>query len=952
MMTPRRFGPLPSIIFQTVLALAVASCHDQAPPQTPASSGVERAASSPVERPVSSAAERPASSPVERSTASAPSNLPTPESVWGFAPGQDGRLATYDQSIAYFRKLATASKNIQLFEAGKTSQGRTYVYAAISTPENLAKIDHYREIAQRIAHPEGLTDDEAHALAREGKVLLHIDGGLHATESAGPQHTPLLAYDILRRANDPDMHAELENVILLLWPTINPDGQQMVAEYAAANQGRQFPGLYQEYVGHDNNRDAYMLNMIESRVIEHAWRLWEPDIIHVHHQGAPAPMRIWFPPFAEPIATWAPPLMSREVNVIGTAMARAEDEAGHIGSGHMGRPYDAWYPGYIDYFPMFKNIVAYWTETAANGGGGGGRGGGQAGEPERPQSLYSSPWTPGTPWNIRNAIEYMETASLAVLEFASRYKDSVIYDRYQSGRDQIERGRKEAPYAYVVPQDQTDPVAPVELLRRLAFSGVRVSQLTSAATIDGVSYPTGTWVIPTDQEFADVAREVLDVQKYPEVRPGGPNSPLDQPYDAAGWTLPMTMNVKVVTAAQPLSSDTRGKLKLLGPMPDVKAKLTPYNMTDAPDAAPFDSVPGVGFNTNPNAAAILPLVPAIGGSGSTLSIDAAQNNAFRAINRAWKAGLTVQFQPGSASTPARYLIAGLSDNDQQQLVTTLALKASRTGETGAALKKPRVGLFEPGNESQDTGWTRWLLEQYGFQPVIVHAEDLHAPLKDKVDAIVIAADVRVGAGGGRGGGRGGGAGAAAAGGAGAANVPPGAGRAGGGGMTADDLKAFDDFVRGGGTVVCLNAASTFGIQQFQLPVANVLDGVRNTDFFTGGSVMEVQVNQAHPVMAGMPAKAAIFVDGSPAFDTKADFRGAVLARYQDSGSPLLSGYLQGEKYIDGKAAALDAVVDKGHVILLGFRPQWRDQTFGTFKILFNALVTTGTAGPSGTAGTR
>jgi hypothetical protein len=881
--------------------------------------------------------------------ASTPSKLPTPESVWGFAPGQDGRLATYDQSIAYFRKLAAASKNIQLFEAGKTSQGRTYVYAAISTPDNLSKIDHYREIAQRIAHPEGLTDDQARTLAREGKVLLHIDGGLHATESAGPQHTPLLAYDILRRANDPDMHAELENVILLLWPTINPDGQQMVAEYAAANQGRQFPGLYQEYVGHDNNRDAYMLNMIESRVIEHAWRLWEPDIIHVHHQGAPAPMRIWFPPFAEPIATWAPPLMSREVNVIGTAMARAEDEAGHVGSGHMGRPYDAWYPGYIDYFPMFKNIVAYWTETAANGGGGGGgRGGGQPGQPERPQSLYSSPWTPGTPWNIRNAIEYMETASLAVLDFASRYKDSIIYDRYQSGRDQIARGRQEAPYAYVVPQDQSDPVAPVELLRRLAFSGVRVSQLTAAATIDGASYPAGTWVIPTDQEFADVAREVLDVQKYPEVRPGGPNSPLDQPYDAAGWTLPMTMNVKVVTVAQPLAADVRSKMKLLGPMPDVKTKLTPYNMTDAPDAATFDSVPGIGFNTNQNAAAILPLVPAIGGSGSTLAIDASQNNVFRAINRAWKAGLTVQFQPGSATTPARYLITGLSDTDQQQLVTSLALKATKTSETGAPLKKARVGLFEPGNESQDTGWTRWLLEQYGFTPVIVHADDLHAPLSNKVDVIVVAADVRVGAGGGRGGGRAAGAGAAAgaagAAGAGAAGAAVGGGAGGqgpgrgGAGPTAEDLKAFDDFVRGGGTIVCLNAASTFGIQQFQLPVVNVLDGVRNTDFFTGGSVMEVQVNQAHPVMAGMPAKAAIFVESSPAFDTTANFKGAVLARYQESGSPLLSGYLQGEKYIDGKAAALDAAVDKGHVILLGFRPQWRDQTFGTFKILFNALV--------------
>ena len=930
-------------------AAFVSSCHNgpapASPPPAPRPAATPPAAGTPsAAAPAPSAVERPPTS-----IASTPSNLPTPESVWGFAPGQDGRLATYDQSIEYFKKLAAASKNMQLFEAGKTSEGRTEYYAVISTTENLAKLDRYREIAQRIAHPEGLTDDEAHALAREGKVIIHIDGGLHATESAGPQHTPLLAYDILRRVNDPDMHAELENVILMLWPTINPDGQQMVAEYAAANQGRQFPGLYQAYVGHDNNRDAYMLNMIESRVVEHVWRQWEPDIIHVHHQGAPAPMRIWFPPFAEPIATWAPPLMSREVNAIGMAMARAEDEAGHPGSGHMGRPYDAWYPGYIDYNPMFKNIVAYWTETAANGGGGGGGGrGGPAGQPERPQSLYSSPWTPGSPWNLRSAIEYMETASLGALDFAAKYKDSIIYDRYMSGRDQIALGKTTAPYAYVVPQVQTDPVAPVEMLRRLAFQGVRVSQLAAPATIGGANYPAGTWVVPTDQEFAAVAREVLDVQKYPEVRPGGPNTPLDQPYDAAGWTLPMTMNVKVVAAATPIAADVRAKLKLLGPSPDFKVKPSAYNMTASPDAAPFDSVPGIGFNSNLGAAAIVPPAMPLTGTGSALAIDAAQTNVFRALNQAWKAGGTVQLAMGTGGS-ARYLITGLPAGDQQQLVTSLALKAERSSETGVPVKKPRIGLFEPVNESQDAGWTRWLFEQYGFDIITLHTADFHAPLASKVDVVILASDVRVptaNAGAGRGGagrgagGSGGGAGAAGAAGAGGAGAAGGQGRGGAVAdvLSADDLKGFEDFIRAGGVLVCMNSASTFGIQQFELPVTNVLAGVSRNDFFTGGSVMEVQVNQAHPVMAGMPAKAAVFVDGSPAFETGANFKGAVLARYQESGSPLLSGYLQGEKYINGKVAALDVALDKGHVILLGFRPQWRDQTFGTFKVLFNAAI--------------
>jgi hypothetical protein len=411
------------------------------------------------------------------------------------------------------------------------------------------------------------------------------------------------------------------------------------------------------------------------------------------------------------------------------------------------------------------------------------------------------------------------------------------------------------------------------------------------------------------------------------------------------------MHVTVVAAATPLTAAARATLKLLGPMPDPKVKPTPYNMTDSGDAAPFDSVPGIGFNSSPNAAAIVPESLPLAGSGPTLAIDAAQNNAFRAVNRAWKAGLSVQLSPGSATADARYLITGLSDTDEQQLVTSLALRAERTSDTGAALKRPRIGLFEPGNESIDAGWTRWLFEQYGFDLVTLHAEDFHQPLRTKVDVVILASDVRLPTAGGRGG-RGGvpaaasaavGGGAAGAG-AGRGTTPPGAPAAQGRGgaaqdtLTADDLKAFGDFVRGGGTVVCLNNASTFAIQLLSLPVKDVLAGVSHQDFFTGGSVLEVQVNQAHPVMAGMPAKAAVFVDGSPAFDTTEGFKGAVLARYQDSGSPLLSGFMQGEKFLNGKAAAVDVALDQGHVILLGFRPQWRDQTFGTFKVLFNAAL--------------
>ncbi|MGH9144356.1 MAG: M14 family zinc carboxypeptidase [Vicinamibacterales bacterium] len=860
--------------------------------------------------------------------------IPAPESVLGFRPGADYKLATYDQSVDYFKKVAASSKYVRLVEAGTTSQGRTMYYALVSAPDNLAKLDHYREIARRLAHPQGLTDTEARRLAHDGKAFVHIDGGLHATEVAGPQHTPQLLYDLVSKVNEPDTKAILRNVVVMLWPTINPDGQQMVAEWYMKNVGTPYelsglPRLYQEYVGHDNNRDAYMLNMVESRVLEHTWRQWEPQIIYVHHQSGPFPTRIWLPPFSEPVGIDAPFIMSREVNMIGMAIARSLEEHGQVGATHMGTAFDAWYPGYVDYAPNFKNIAAFWTETALF----------QYATPHdytlgdfpanmrdlRPQSLYSSPWPPGT-WRLRDAVDYMETASLSVLEFASKYKDSVLYDRYQAGRDQIALGNKMAPYAYFIPQQQRDPVAAVEMLRRIAFGGVRVSTLTEPVTIGADLLPAGTWVIPTDQEFAAMAREVLDAQAYPDLRqyPGGPP---ERPYDAAGWSLPLQMGVRVVVAASPLTSDTRMKMKLIGALPQARVKPTAYDAALQTDAAPFDSLPGVGFNTDQESAAIVPPPGRISGSGPVLVVDPAQNNTFKAINRTWKLGGTVQANAGAAGAPIQYTLRGLSPSAQDELVQSLSLQAERVeAAPGRAVRQPRVGLYQPWTGSMDEGWSRWVLEQYGFTLVAVHPENFKSPLAQRVDVLIMADDARVPI----------------------AGAPAGRGGRGGAAppvrpeyayqLTPADLLGFEQFVRAGGTVVCLSNASTFAIQQFKLPVKNVVAGLRPEEFFLRGSIVEVTTDSTHPVMAGMPDKAAVFVDGSPVFETQDGFKGTVLARYQASGSPLRSGYLIGEEYLQGKAAALDVQVDAGHVVLLGFRPEWRGQSFGTFRVLFNAAL--------------
>ncbi|MFQ5790015.1 MAG: M14 family zinc carboxypeptidase, partial [Acidobacteriota bacterium] len=809
--------------------------------------------------------------------------VPTPESVLGFQVGADFKLASYEDSIAYFRKLAAASDRLQLVEIGRTSFNRPWYMALVSSPENLADLERYQEISQRLAHPEGLSDEEARQLAREGKAIVNIDGGLHASEVAHAQHTIQLAYDLITGDDDPDIGAILDNVILMLWPSVNPDGQTLVVEWYRSNVGTPYetspmPWLYQKYVGHDNNRDAYMLNMIESRVIERTWRHWEPQIRYIPHQTGPFPTRIFLPPYADPIANRVHPLMQRTINTLGMVMAQALEERGQVGATH-GESYDVWYPGYVDHLPNLQNAVAFFTETALY----------RYATPRfytmkdfpdqrrdlRPESFYSSPWRGGW-WRLRDAVEYILTTSVAVLDFAAKYKDDVLYNRYQAGRDTIRKYTAEPPYAYFIPQRQRDPVAPVELLRRLACNGIRIHQLQGSVTVEGITYPQGTWVIPMNQEFAELARNILEVQSYPDLRvyEGGPPA---QPYDASGWTLPYQFDLRVIEVTEPLSEETRAAMKPVhGEAVDWKPLFQQNADPASPDidAAPFDSVPGLGFDTDPVAAGIVPPAGEVSGSGPALAVSPAQNNAFRAVNRAWREGGKVQLENG------RYLITGLSDAVVRELVDSQHLQAERTRAGGTTISQPRIGLYRPWAPSMDEGWTRWLLEQYDFEFVNIRNADFRAgSLGERFDVIIFADRGRqtILEGFPKG------------------TVPP----RYEGGIGAAGARALDEFVRAGGTLVCLSRSSELAIQELHLPVKNVVADKKREEFFVGGSILEVTVDPAHPVMAGMPSKAKVFFNRSPVLTTTEGFGGVALAKYQQAGSPLLSGYLLGEDHIKG-----------------------------------------------------
>ncbi|NNF14024.1 MAG: hypothetical protein HKN72_12405 [Gemmatimonadetes bacterium] len=860
------------------------------------------------------------------SPGSATAQIPTPESVLGFPVGADFQLATYEQSLEYFQRLADASDRVELQEVGRTSFGRPWYLALISSAENIRDAERYREIARRLAYPEpGMTDADARALAREGKAIVHIDGGLHATEVAHAQHTIQLAYDLVTGDDDPEIAAILDDVILVLWFSINPDGQTMVADWYNANVGSPYevssaPFLYQKYIGHDNNRDGYMINQIESRVVTRVDRHWEPQIIYNHHQTAPFPTRIWIPPFAEPISPNVHPLMWRTVNLVGMAMAQALEERGQKGAMHMGNAFDNWYPGFIDHANNFHNVASFLTETALY----------RYATPHfytvndfpqnrrdlRPQSLYASPWEGGW-WRIRDAIDYMLTASVSVLDVAAKYKEDLLFNRYQAARDVTEQHREAPPYAFFIPADQRDPVAPVEMLRRLAFNGIDVHRLTRAVTYDGVTHPAGTWVIRMDQPNANFVSQLFAVQEYPDLREY-PEGPPEQPYDVSGWTLQYLFDVRVVEARTPLDDDFRSALE------PVRGEALPWDAEG--DAQAWDSPPGVGFDSNPAARAIEPLPGRVQGGGSALVLDAAENNAYKALHRAWNMGAQVRFRPGTPATEegeagssGAWLIDGLSGGQRNALVSDLRLQATGGSASGASVPRPRIALYRPWNASIDEGWTRWLMEVYDFDFQSLRNADVRAgDLRSRYDVIVIgdmsANGIRDGFATG--------------------SVPP----RYEGGLGDEGTRELDAFVRAGGTLVTLNGSSHYAIEGLHLPVRDVVDDADREDYFVGGAIVELLTDPSHPVMSGMPERAKAFVGSSPVFTVEDGFEGRILAKYRDAGTPLLSGYFLGEEHVHGYAAAVEVEHGEGRVVLLGLRPQWRGQPFGTFKVLFNAAL--------------
>jgi hypothetical protein len=490
----------------------------------------------------------------------ASSQVPHPRDVFGFTPGDDYQLADYGQMLEYYDLLDAASDRVQKIEFGHSVLGKPMVLLFISSEENLAQLDRWRETAATLARAR-ISEDEARELAAGGKAVVWIDGGMHATERAHAQMTSLLAYRVATEES-PEMQRIRDDVILLLNPVINPDGLDISTDWYRQNRGTAFettgpPILYHHYVGHDNNRDWFMILQPETRAVSRMlYHEWYPQIVYNHHQTGPPWARMFIPPFADPVNPNIQPGVITGVNLVGAAMHQrfSEEEKPGVISRVL---FSMWWNGGGRTAPYYHNMIGILSETSHStptpryydpaelpdplNPYGGRR---EASVPtSRPTIWYPDPWEGG--WShFSDAVDYMITGSMAVLDIASRRREQWLYNIYDMGRDAIEAGEAGGPYAYVVPPDQWDPAETVEMINALRRGGVEVHRARSSFQAGGNDYAAGSYVLFAGQAFRPYLMDLMEPQKYPDRRryAGGPPDP---PYDLAGWTLPIQMGVAV-----------------------------------------------------------------------------------------------------------------------------------------------------------------------------------------------------------------------------------------------------------------------------------------------------------------------------------------------------------------------------------------------------------------------
>ncbi len=841
----------------------------------------------------------------------------SPEQFLGFQVGADRKLADYGQITAYFEKLAKETPKMKLLTIGESTLKKPMIMAVISTPENLARLDRYREIARRLRDPRTTSPEEAARLVREGKAIVSITCSVHATEIAASQMSMELAYDLVTGRTPYDADRMLSEVILLLMPSINPDGNQMVVDWYRKYVGTEYEGgpmpwLYHHYAGHDNNRDFYMNNLSETRAVTRVlYHDWLPQIQVDEHQMGSTGARLFVPPFMDPPLPNVQPLVWRGVNLVGTNMAFDLQKAGRSGVVN-GRSYTAWYIGAGDDTPWLHNVIGILSEAASV----------RVATPihiepsELPASFYEKrmdfvdPW-PGGWWRLRDIVEYELTLSKSVVKTAALHREDLLANFYQMYRNSIYNVDRNQPYAFVIPARQHDYATALRMLEVLMTGGVEIHRAVADFVAGGRFYPAGSFVVRMDQPYKTYAWALLERQKYPDIRqyPGGPPVP---PYDNAAWTLPLQMGVACDQIDEPF-----------------EAKLEPVKTVTYPRAS------------------------AGTGRGAYLLLNS-QANASYAVAHAllrnqaevWRTGRGVRQKGGEI--PAGSFVVRNSPEVARALPALLEKYHAGVAELDEAdlparapLRLKRVGLYQSWRGNMDEGWTRYVLDDMGIPYKTLRNDDIRGTkekkpdLKADLDVIVFADESANAIKGTRPG--------AAQGGAeprGGRGMQPRLPPEYEGGIGQEGVNNLVAFVEKGGILVTLNGACELAIGDFEAPARNILQGVERTRFFCPTSLLRILVDNETPIGYGMPKQAAAMFVNSPAFDTTMpayNWDRKVVATYPED-NILMSGWLLGGDLIARKAAVVDTRYKEGRIVLIGFRCQNRAQSHGTYKFLLNALM--------------
>ena len=841
---------------------------------------------------------------------SAQAQIISPEEAIGFPIGADYKLARWETITGYLRSLAASSDRVVLEERGKTTEGLDFVLVLISAPENLANLDHYKAIQRKLANPQRHDLTELKQLAREGKAVVMISCNIHSTEVASSQMSMELAYQ-LATENTPAIKEILENTILLLIPSANPDGLNMVIDWYDRTvntpyEGAPMPWLYHKYTGHDNNRDWFMLTQVETQLVtDILYEEWFPEVVYDVHQMGNRGARFVIPPYFHPVNPNIPPLLQRELSLIGAQMAL--DLTSHGFTGVLSSAvYDTWWHGGFRTVPYRHNMVGILTEAASVNTASpifqprlSLRGHRRGLSEYAQQTNFPEPW-PGGWWRLRDIIEYEKAAAYSIMSIAARQKEMFLTNFYKMGLDAVEKGEGEPPRAFLVPTNQRDIDTALKMLQILQRAGVEIHQANTSFMADGVEYPEGTYVVSMAQPFRAHAKDLLEVQQYPRRIPA-PGAPPERPYDIAGWTLPLQMGVKVIRVVNEFEAD----LAAVEEIPEAVGGL----YTDAVD---FQDAVVYVFRNQTNLETIA-LNRLLQNDGYTIY----QQQRETVWNDLHLPRGTIILEsdriPGSDSAELRHLAQSLG-------IEIFALNQPLV-DIEAELRQPRLGLYKPWVANMDEGWTRWILETHEFPyRNLTDAEIRAGNLAEWYDAIILP-DMQA---------------STMIEGHAEGSIPP----EYVGGIGLEGVANLRTFVEQGGTLICLNWATELPTEYFGLEITNVLDsdqsGPQNstgTEFFCPGSLLRVFVETTHPIGYGLEREMAVFFKSGPAFEARGGKRVAAYPNF----NPLMSGWIEGEKRIREKGALWDVKLGKGHVILFGFKPQHRAQSHGTFKLLFNAI---------------